>query len=264
MLALSFTLSSLKIHLFLLQLVYSTATTALPDTYVYGGCLSIKYAPNIQYEYNVNSLLTTLVNSAMYTPYNKFTTGSPNSPIYGLYQCRGDLSQSECSKCVQHALSQLGVICVNSCGGAVQLEGCFIKYDNATFLRVEDKTVVLKKCGTESLSNSNEFAQQEQVLGYLASRTALYRVGESGNVRGVAQCVGDLSPSQCQDCLGYKIQRFKSDCGPVAWGDMFLAKCYLRTYNGGSHSDGSNGLWSLAAHFNPNSSHPISREKTPG
>ncbi|MCI60636.1 cysteine-rich repeat secretory protein 60-like, partial [Trifolium medium] len=53
----------------------------------------------------------------------------------------------DCSSCVAHAVSRAGNICPGVCGGVVQLEGCYVKYDNDKFLGVEDKTIVLKKCG---------------------------------------------------------------------------------------------------------------------
>ncbi|XP_076894039.1 phenylalanine--tRNA ligase beta subunit, cytoplasmic-like [Bidens hawaiensis] len=58
-----------------------------------------------------------------------------------------------------------------------------------------------------------------------------FRVGGSGSVQGVAQCVQDLSLSECQDCLSEAGGRLKSDCGAAACGDMYLGKCYVR-YSG--------------------------------
>uniref|UniRef100_A0A2N9HXD2 Vacuolar iron transporter n=1 Tax=Fagus sylvatica TaxID=28930 RepID=A0A2N9HXD2_FAGSY len=110
----------------------------------------LKYTPSSPYENNVNSLLTSLVNSAMSTTYNNFTVpgiASPQDTLYGLFQCRGDLMGNDCARCVALAVSQLGTLCVDSFGGALQLEGCFVKYDNTSFLGVEDKTEVVKKCG---------------------------------------------------------------------------------------------------------------------
>lgn len=131
-------------------LLASTASSST-DTFVYGGCSQLKYTPGSTYETALNSLLTSLVNSAEFSTYGNFTVpgpgSSPQDTIYGLYQCRGDLSIDDCSKCVAQTVSRLGTLCVGSCGGVLQLDGCFVKYDNAKFLGVEDKTVVLKKCG---------------------------------------------------------------------------------------------------------------------
>ncbi|XAR72204.1 hypothetical protein NMG60_11018768 [Bertholletia excelsa] len=212
--------------------IFIPPSTAAVDSFLYGGCSPMKYNPGTPYESNVNSIMSSIVNSASFTTYNTFKISVPGSSssdvVYGLFQCRGDLSNSDCRYCVARAVSQLGVLCVDSTGGAIQLDGCLVKYDNVTFIGVEDKTVVLRKCGPLIGYDGEELSRRDSVLDYLASGGQFFRVSGSGRVRGVAQCVQDLSPSQCQDCLGEAIRRLKNDCQSAAWGDMFLGKCYAR------------------------------------
>ena len=224
----------LPLHItFLLSLSSSSST----DGFVFGGCTQQKYAPDSPYESNINSLLTSLVNSATYSSYNNFTVfgSSSHDVVYGLFQCRGDLAMPDCSTCVARAVSQLGGLCSMTCGGAIQLQGCYVKYDNATFLGVEDKTVVLKKCGPSVGYDTDGLGRRDAVLASLAGSGGPYRVGGSGDVQGVAQCVGDLSFGECQDCVSDAIGRLKSDCGQAVFGDMFLAKCYARYSTSGAH-----------------------------
>ncbi|KAI9118018.1 hypothetical protein K1719_010350 [Acacia pycnantha] len=215
----------------------NSSVSASTDSFLYGGCTQQQFTTNSAYESNLDSLLTSLVNSATYSAYNNFTILGSSAPdvVYGLYQCRGDLSMPDCAACVAHAVTRAGVLCEQRCGGAVQLEGCYVKYDNATFLGVEDKTVVLKKCGPSVGYNSDAMASRDAVLTGLAGSGGPFRVGGSGKVRGMAQCTGDLSFAECQDCLGEAIGRLKNDCGTADYGDMFFAKCYARYSTGGSH-----------------------------
>ncbi|CAE6062532.1 unnamed protein product [Arabidopsis arenosa] len=219
-----------------------TFSSAAVDTFIYGGCSQAKYFPGSPYESNVNSLLTSFVSSASLYTYNNFTLNGISgdiSSVYGLYQCRGDLSSGsgDCARCVARAVSRLGSLCAMACGGALQLEGCFVKYDNTTFLGVEDKTVVVRRCGPPVGYNSDELTRRDSVVGYLAASSGgSYRVGVSGNLQGVAQCTGDLSATECQDCLMEAIGRLRSDCGGAAWGDVYLAKCYARYSARGGHS----------------------------
>lgn len=231
-------LSSPFIFLLTFSILPPPSTPAI-DTFVYGGCTPIKYVPGSTYESKLNSLLTSLVNSASFTTYNNFSFVGSNDAIYGLFQCRGDLSNGDCGRCVTRAVSQLGTICGGACGGALQMEGCFVKYDNTTFLGVEDKTVVVKKCGPMSGYESDELSRRDAVLAYMMSGGGPYRVGTSGNAHGVAQCVGDLALNECNDCLTYAVGRLRSDCNMAAWGDVFLAKCYARFSEGWDHSRGS-------------------------
>ncbi|XP_021891384.1 cysteine-rich repeat secretory protein 60 [Carica papaya] len=207
------------------------------DSFIYGGCTQQKYTPDSPYESNVNSLLTSLVNSATYSSYNNFTImgSNPQDVVYGLYQCRGDLSMPDCATCVARSVTQLSSLCSRTCGAAVQLQGCYVKYDNATFLGVEDKTVVFKKCGPSVGYDTETMGKRDAVMTGIVNTGGPYRVGGSGDVQGVAQCVGDLSVGECQDCVADAIGRLRNDCGMAVYGDLFLGKCYARYSTGGSH-----------------------------
>ncbi|KAJ6396497.1 hypothetical protein OIU77_021511 [Salix suchowensis] len=182
--------------------------SASTDAFVFGGCTQQKYVHDSPFESNLNSLLTSLVNSATYSSYNKYTImgSSPQDVVYGLYQ-----------RAAEHC----------------SYKGCYVKYDNTTFLGVEDKTVALKKCGPSVGYKTDAMNLRDAVLGGMARTGGAYRVGGSGDVQGVAQCVGDLSAGECQDCLSEAIMRLRSDCGTADYGDMFLAKCYARYTTGG-------------------------------
>ncbi|KAE8696872.1 Cysteine-rich repeat secretory protein 60 [Hibiscus syriacus] len=230
---------SLSICTFFIQTVLSSST----DSFVFGGCSQPQYTPNSPFESNLNSLLTSLVNSATYSSYNSFTVigSTPQDVVYGLYQCRGDLSMPDCATCVARAITKVGSYCPTACGGAVQLQGCYVKYDNASFLGAEDKNVVYKKCGP-----SVEYAKEEEivgrrdaVMGGLMSDGGMFRVGGSGEVQALAQCMGDLGVGECRDCLSEAIGRLKSDCRAAVYGDLFLGKCYARF--------STVGAWGIAA-----------------
>ncbi|XP_051144083.1 plasmodesmata-located protein 6-like [Andrographis paniculata] len=212
-------------------LIFARPSTAAMNSFIYIGCSQLKYAPGSPYESGVNSILTSVVNAAAFSGYNTFKFPFPaSSAVSGLYQCRGDLSGSICHDCVSEAVSRLGSSCVGAAGGAMQLEGCFVRYDNATFVGVEDKTVVTDKCGPpiDGGDESGVLTGKDGVLAYLMAGGQYFRVGGSGKVQGLAQCVQDLSISECQDCISEAIQRLKNECGSSAWGDMFLGKCYAR------------------------------------
>ncbi|KAK7276220.1 hypothetical protein RIF29_17356 [Crotalaria pallida] len=237
----SFSLPHL-ITIFLLSLItlfplLSLSSSSHTNTYLYGGCTQQRYTPNSPYESNLDSLLTSLVNSATYSSYNNFTMlgSTQQDAVYGLYQCRGNLAMPDCATCVARAVTRAGDLCRETCGGAVQLDGCFVKYDNATFLGVEDKTVVLKRCGASVGYNPEAMGSRDAVLAGLVGSSGPFREGGSGGVSGVAQCTGDLSSGECQDCVSEAISRLKSDCGTADYGDMFLGKCYARYSTGGAH-----------------------------
>ncbi|KAJ8564780.1 hypothetical protein K7X08_001240 [Anisodus acutangulus] len=228
-----FSLHVILVYMIIIIFLFFTyPSNASIQSFVYGGCSQQKYNPSTVYESNVNSVLTSLVNSASYANFNNFKISMPGSTqddvVYGLFQCRGDLGSSDCMKCVAAAVSQLGTLCPVSCGGALQLDGCFVKYDNVSFLGVEDKGIVMHKCGPPIMDDSDMLTRNDGVLTYLSGEGQYFRVAGSGKIHGVAQCTQDLSMSECQDCFSEAIIRLKSECGSSSWGDMFLKKCYAR------------------------------------
>lgn len=209
---------------------YSSASSL--DSFMYVGCSQIKYSPGSPYESNVNSILASLVNSASISSFNNFKISLPGSTqtdvVYGLFQCRGDLINPECHHCVANAVSRLSTFCVGTSGGALQLVGCFVKYDNTSFLGAQDKTLVSNKCGPSIGYDSDLLTRRDAVLAYLTGGGQYFRIGGSEKVQGMVQCMQDLSINECQDCLSEAIQRLKFECGSSPWGDMFLGKCYAR------------------------------------
>uniref|UniRef100_A0A0D9YXX1 Gnk2-homologous domain-containing protein n=1 Tax=Oryza glumipatula TaxID=40148 RepID=A0A0D9YXX1_9ORYZ len=114
--------------------------------FVYAGCSQGRYASGTQYASDVDSVLTSVANSAPYSPYANFTSPTSNS-VVGVYQCRSDLPASVCTGCVRSAISRLSSLCAWATGGAVQLRACFVRYGNDTFLGKQDTSVLFKKCG---------------------------------------------------------------------------------------------------------------------
>lgn len=140
----------------------------------------------------------------------------------------------DCATCVARSVSQLGAVCKQTSGGTVQLEGCLVKYDNTSFIGVQDKSVVMRKCAPSIGYDTDLMNRRDAVLASLGGGGGPYRVGGSGDVQGLAQCLEDLSVGKCQDCVAEAIGRLKSDCGGAVYGDMFLGKCYARYSTGGA------------------------------
>ncbi|KAI8552365.1 hypothetical protein RHMOL_Rhmol06G0261200 [Rhododendron molle] len=96
--------------LFLITIsVLTRPSTSAVDSFEYGGCSQLKYKPGTPYESNVNSMLTSLVNSAAFAIFKNFEISVPGSSagdvIYGLFQCRGDVGTPNCRDCVAKAVN---------------------------------------------------------------------------------------------------------------------------------------------------------------
>ncbi|MFS7992944.1 putative Gnk2-like domain-containing protein [Helianthus anomalus] len=225
---------ALSLSFLILFLMISLLSVCTANSNIYVHCSQLNFTSTTPYESNVNSLFTSLVDSASLYNFNKFETSPQSNGVYGLFQCRGDLSSPNCKDCVSSAISQLKTSCPMSTGGEIQLEGCFVK-----------------RCGPSIGYNSDVLNRIDGALAYLVGGSGqYYRGGDFGSIQGVAQCVQDLSLSDCQDCLSEACGRLRTECETSTWGDMFLGKCYIRyadqsnenlANNGNSSSNKSSG-----------------------
>ncbi|KAJ8471291.1 hypothetical protein OPV22_025634 [Ensete ventricosum] len=230
--------------LFLLFPLISSTTMASFDDYtsfVYVGCSQSKYILGSPYQFNVDSLLTSVANAATFSSYNNFTSSaaSGSSPAYGLFQCRVDLPVADCASCVRSALDQLSSLCPSASGAGVQLKGCFLRYGNDSFLGEPDTTLLYKKCGSVVPGagyNSDLLGMRDAALSGLSGGGGSYRVGAGGHVRALAQCVGDQSVKQCNDCVAAAVAQVKDGCGIANAGDAYLGKCYVSYWSDGVYT----------------------------
>lgn len=221
------------------------------SAFVYAGCSQGRYDGGSQYASDVDSVLTSLANSAPYTPYANFTSPSAQSSnVVGLYQCRSDLAAAVCSGCVRSAISRLSHLCAWAAGGAVQLRACFVRYGNDSFLGRQDTVVLFKKCGGAP-GDAGGAAMRDSALGALVAAAAPagegYRAGGSGVVQAMSQCVGDLGAKACSDCVSAAAGQLKAGCGYATAGEVYLGKCYARFWSNGGGGGGGGGGFSSAA-----------------
>ncbi|XP_023006115.1 cysteine-rich repeat secretory protein 15-like [Cucurbita maxima] len=213
--------------------------------FIYAGCSNEKYQQNSQFESNFNSLLSSMVSSSSQMTYNGYAIGNDSSAqsegaIFGLYQCRGDMAITDCSKCIQNGVNQVHLACPYSYGASLQLEGCYVRYEHLDFLGKLDTSVRFKKCSSSSSNDVEFFRRRDDVLGDMQVGAGNgFRVSSSGLVQGYAQCLGDLSSQDCSSCLADAVGKLKSLCGSAAAADVFLGQCYARYWASGFYPNSS-------------------------
>lgn len=109
------------------------------------------------------------------------------------------------------------------------------------FLGRLDTSLMFKQC-SKGVSNDVEFyRRRDDVLADLQTASG-FRVSSSGLVEGFAQCLGDLSSSDCSACLAEAVGKLKNLCGSASASDVFLSKCYARYWASGYY-DYSSGTF---------------------
>ncbi|KAJ9554254.1 hypothetical protein OSB04_018299, partial [Centaurea solstitialis] len=231
--------------LFVSFLLFNFLSVSATNSIIHIQCSQLCFTSTTPYESNLNSLFTFIVDStstSSFKTYEVSPLGSSQSDVvYGLFQCQSDLSLSDCKDCVASSVSQLKTMCPMSTFGTMQLEGCLVKYDSTPFFGVEDKKEVNKKCGPPIGYSSDILIRLDATLKDLIANSEQYlRRGGHGSMQAMAQCVQDLSISECQDCLSEARQRLKSECELSTWADMYLGKCYIRYVDHGNSNNADN------------------------
>ncbi|GMY24531.1 cysteine-rich receptor-like protein kinase 2 [Fagus crenata] len=163
-------------------------------------------------------------------------TGS--EPAYAMVQCRNYLSKSDCIACFTTAVSQIRN-CSAANGARVIYDGCFLRYESASFYDQTTLPGSQGQCGNQTASQATAFSTTGEGLlndlqtatpkinGFFAASKKEVVVGGNATMYAVAQCVETASESGCQDCL--KIASSNAQrCLPNADGRAYDAGCFLR------------------------------------
>ncbi|XP_042412427.1 plasmodesmata-located protein 3-like isoform X1 [Zingiber officinale] len=243
----SFPLFTLSVAALLTVAFLPLPSVASADLFrlVYKGCSNQTVGGGSAALTALSSNLTSQADSSKF--YQATASSVDSEPSFlGLFQCRGDLSASDCSACVARILPMWSSLCSSdSAAVRVQLTGCYTLYQVSGFPQVPGTELLYKECGSGSSGDDFEgrrdtaFAQlQSGVTGGGGFYATSY-----GSVYALAQCEGDLSASDCSDCVMQASQKSKAECGGAASGQVYLNKCYIsyRYYANGVATNGDGG-----------------------
>ncbi|CAI9778709.1 unnamed protein product [Fraxinus pennsylvanica] len=225
--------SFLLLLILLIPAVFSTVgSSSDKNDLVYKGCANQDFQDfNGIYKQTLKNLFDTLISQSSTTKFYKATSGEGQSAINGLFQCRGDLSNSDCASCVKKASEMSEKLCGHSIAVRVQLNGCYLRYEIAGFREASGTELLYKVCGSTRASGTGfddrlNSALDEVVKGVGSGNSGFYTGGyESVYVLG--QCEGDLSSGDCVNCVKNAIDKAKSECGASISAQIYLQECYI-------------------------------------
>ncbi|XP_050214758.1 cysteine-rich repeat secretory protein 38-like [Mercurialis annua] len=187
------------------------------------------------YQINFNNLLDSLATNA---PFNngfyKAEFGKNSDKIYGVTQCRADLSTENCAACIRIATLHRGCY-TDSTRVSIWYKWCFLRYSNERFFgkwgpsamaitnhtNFEDPNMLSK---TLNFMNDLVSTAPEQPLMF---QTNVLDVGKYGKRYALAQCTRDLSRKECRKCFDYKLVIFRSTIGNKKQWHIFGYGCSM-------------------------------------
>ncbi|KAJ0544840.1 putative protein kinase RLK-Pelle-DLSV family [Helianthus annuus] len=165
------------------------------------------------------------------------TTGSAPDATYGLFQCYGDLSTSDCIICYDSAHFVVSR-CFPNTGGIVYQDGCFMRFQNYSFYEEYTGTSDTFICGnttrkssvfqdsvTQAVSNAVRDALTDG--GYFARKEVIRPGTVNESVYVLANCWRTLTANSCRSCLEAASESL-SRCLPWSEGRALMAGCFMR------------------------------------
>eukprot|EP01018_Ginkgo_biloba_P036584 Gb_17523 [translate_table: standard] len=197
------------------------------------------YANSSIFIRNLNKVLDDLVEKTSETGFNTSSYGRSPNVVYGLLQCRGDISQQECYNCSQYAKINIRQSCGNDVGGRGWFDNyCYLRYENYSFFSTLDRSGNSMR-NPINVTNPNEFDYVVRSLlhnlsvkatapankGFAAGSTtdSLFR-----SIYGLVQCWRDISITNCQNCLSTAIEAMLRYAAGTQGGQGLLGSCIVR------------------------------------
>ncbi|EOY28584.1 Cysteine-rich RLK 10, putative [Theobroma cacao] len=230
--------------LFYIFLCLPSLKSAAAINFLYNYCDSntTTYTANSAYQQNLNFLLSSLKsNSTRESGFYNLTVGRDAPDIvYGLFLCRGNVTQDTCQECVSTAAGEILQRCPEQKTALICYDECTLRYSNRSFFSIWQRDPGLLLLNTGNVSEPDQFMELlGNTMQEIATRAADDQSGkkfatEEANITSfstiytLAQCTPDLSAFNCYTCLQTAISYLPICCHGRRGGRVIFPSCNVR------------------------------------
>ena len=192
---------------------------------------------NADYKSNLTVLLESLSSKASqnYSFYNE----SSNIGIYGLYLCRGDVSNETCQICLSNATQDITTRCPSNKSAIIWYDKCMLRYSNVNFFGAASWSPAIIGQNTAnqpdfySLTLLDSLTKRVNVVEKLYDTDNLTVIlsGQSVISYGLVQCTRDIDGGLCVQCLNGLMDLAKNCCQAKIGWRILAPSCNLRYEN---------------------------------
>ncbi|CAL1397712.1 unnamed protein product [Linum trigynum] len=186
---------------------------------------------------NLDTLLKSLADKApKNNGFSQTHAGKADRRLYGLAQCRGDVSAADCRHCLRNATWTSSAQCGARREGIVWLRWCLLRYSDAIFFGTWDRAGIAKVNQTTPLEDPNVVPRGVDLMNGLAGTaprhvsmfdTNAVDVGPLERRFGMAQCTRDVDPAGCRECLVAQLETFRARIGNRRGWEIYGSSCSL-------------------------------------
>ncbi|KAK2632870.1 hypothetical protein EUGRSUZ_L00963, partial [Eucalyptus grandis] len=188
---------------------------------------------------NFIAVMTEISKSVANQRWGNYSLTSPPPAVYGLTECHGDLTETECLLCFTESWTRIAHCLPNF--GRLYLDGCFLRYGSYdSYNETVDPTHDMLKCSSNLTVPAERVAELsdrvDRVLRNVSASAVRNKgfavVGEDGvggvaGVYALAQCWSTLDAVGCRVCLENATSMARS-CAPGEEARAMNAGCFLR------------------------------------
>ncbi|KAA8550554.1 hypothetical protein F0562_002238 [Nyssa sinensis] len=188
---------------------------------------------------NIDRLLPQLVSGASLNGFVATSYGKAEDQLYGLAQCRGDISSNDCSSCINDAAKEIRIRCPNQADARIWYDYCFLRYSTKDFFGEVDTSFGIFYYNVEDVTDPETFNKE---LGALMDQINSQAVVPANKGLGkgktklspfvtlyaLVQCTRDLSQLSCAQCLAIAIGNFPNFCNNKKGCRVLYSSCYVR------------------------------------
>uniref|UniRef100_A0A6N2NKP6 Cysteine-rich receptor-like protein kinase 10 n=1 Tax=Salix viminalis TaxID=40686 RepID=A0A6N2NKP6_SALVM len=239
-------MDSLKLSTILLSLLSVAIITQAQDPkyLIYSCSDTTTFTRNSTYQANLNLLLSSLSSNSTRNNINGFynvSAGKDPDEVYGMFLCRGDVSNSVCRNCVNFATKDMLKKCPIGKVATIWYDECELRYSNRNFFSAEyDFPVFFSNINYVTFERESFNQLVETTIYDISTRAASGASGakkfavQQANYTGVqklytlVQCTPDLSTPACRRCLGRALSELGNCCDGKQGGIVIFARCNIR------------------------------------
>ena len=233
--------------LFLSILTFLSLTAHAADpVYLNTVCENTTFSANNSiYQSNLKSLLSSFSSNANLDFYATNKGANTSDPVYGLSNCRGDVTPQHCRECVEAAVKELTNKCSREKVAVIWYDECVLRYSNRSFFSTVDEAPRLVLLNTQNVTDQDKFNQlvntsmislltdlareiSDVSTGAKKFGTRQVNISAFQKLYNLLQCTPDLSGADCYSCLLDAINLVPWCCGGKQGGRIVFPSCNIR------------------------------------
>lgn len=160
--------------------------------------------------------------------------------IYGLFLCRGDVSNDTCQSCVRYASQYIASHCSFNRSGIIWFDQCMLRYSNINFFGKEATLPGLLMWNVNSNNATSAdgvdfgiYSLMYDVMNEASKSSMLFNANSkesdgSATGYGLAQCTRDINVSSCTNCFETLMKEADQCCKPKKGWRILGPSCNIR------------------------------------